>query len=303
MFEFALSLNTHALSEANLGCDSCSKGDFPSASRQFAKTAGIFMYLGEDILPSWMANCTDQAERENESLAETKTGVAVAFTLLFQAMSQQMAVATVLAKPDVPNYALLGKLCLGIADDLDSFLATLRSEAPVQMQRIDPGFLKLVVFNSSIQRTLSLYFFARGLWNSSEYGVAISAIREAWSAITNQTKPRLSGRAAPEIQFNGTLHAMRDEVNSFKQHINELLKSWEKDNSQIYFEEVPYSVPVSKALKLIHLKKAEEYAIQSRDPLPFGPPPVVVGQKDGSATPSKPGILLWWKEFQGNQKR
>ena len=67
--------------------------------------------------------------------------------------------------------------------------------------------------------------------------------------------------------------------------------------------QVPYSVPVSKALKLIHLKKAEEYAIQSRDPLPFGPPPVVVGQKDGSATPSKPGILLWWKEFQGNQKR
>ena len=145
--------------------------------------------------------------------------------MLFQAMSQQMAVATVLAKPDVPNYALLEKLCLGIADDLDSLLATLRSEAPVQMQRIDPGFLKLVVFNSSIQRTLSLYFFARGLWNSSEYGVSISAMREAWSAITNQTKPRLSGRAAPEIQFNGTLHAMRDEVNSFKQHINELLKS------------------------------------------------------------------------------
>ena len=67
--------------------------------------------------------------------------------------------------------------------------------------------------------------------------------------------------------------------------------------------QVPHSVPVSKALKSIHLKKAEEYVIQSRGPLPFGPPPVVVGQKDGPAIrPSKPGILLWWKEFQGNQK-
>merc|ERR1719464_404245 len=104
-----------------------------------------------------MANCTDQVERENESLAETRTAVAEAFTVLFQAMSQQMAVATVLAKPDEPNYALLGKLCLGIADDVDSSIATLRSEAPV-MQRIDPEFVKLATLNSSIQRTLSLYF-------------------------------------------------------------------------------------------------------------------------------------------------
>jgi HAMP domain-containing protein len=127
---------------------------------------------------------------------------------------------------------------LGIADDLDTFLATLRSQPSVRMQRMDPEFLQLVTFNASIQRPFSLYFLARGLWASSEHGVAISALKEAWAAITTLTKPRLAGRAVPEIKFNGALQAMRDEVNEFKQHVNSLLQSWEKDNAQIYFVEV-----------------------------------------------------------------
>merc|ERR1712194_1001833 len=117
--------------------------------------------------------------------------------------------------------------------------------------------------------------------------------------ITTLTKPRLAGRAVPEIKFNGALQAMREEVNEFKQHVNSLLQSWEKDNAQIYFVEVPHSVPANKALKAIHLKKAEEFVLGPRDPLPFGPPPVAAGQKKGPATPSKSNILLWWKEFGG----
>jgi hypothetical protein len=53
------------------------------------------------------------------------------------AMAQQMAVATVLVKPGAPNYALVGKLCAGIADDLESFIATLRSKSPTHMARIE----------------------------------------------------------------------------------------------------------------------------------------------------------------------
>jgi hypothetical protein len=67
--------------------------------------------------------------------------------------------------------------------------------------------------------------------------------------------------------------------------------------------QVPHSVPANKALKAIHLKKAEEFVLGPRDPLPFGPPPVVAGQKKGPATPSKSNILLWWKEFGGKQKQ
>mmetsp|Transcript_26118 Transcript_26118/g.47393 ORF Transcript_26118/g.47393 Transcript_26118/m.47393 type:complete len:138 (+) Transcript_26118:202-615(+) len=137
MFELVLSLATSALSESNVGCDSCIEGDFPLASRQFARTAGIFHTLGDDILPNWMANSKQHAEMENESLAETRVGVCVAFTMLYTAMAQQMAVATVLVKPGVPNYALVGKLCAGVAEDLDGFVGVLRSKSPVHMSRME----------------------------------------------------------------------------------------------------------------------------------------------------------------------
>ncbi len=97
MFELVLSISTYALSEANLGCDACMDGDFPAAARDFARTAGIFKYLGDDLLPSWMAKSQQHAKMENEALAETRVGVCVACTSLFTAMAQQMAVGEFLA--------------------------------------------------------------------------------------------------------------------------------------------------------------------------------------------------------------
>lgn len=49
-----------------------------------------------------------------------------------------------------------------------------------------------------------------------------------------------------------------------------LLKSWEKDNSLVYFDKVPPSVPANKALKAIQLKKVVEFTLEMRDPLPLG---------------------------------
>ena len=176
MFELVLSIATYALSESNIGCDSCVDGDFPKASRQFAKTAGIFQYLGEETLPNWMANSMQHADMENEALAETRVGVCVAMQHLYMAMAQQMAVATVLVKPGTPNYALLGKLSSGIAAELETFVTTMRSKSPVHMSRIDPSFLTMVTFLINIQQSLSLYFLGRSLWLNCDYGVAIAAI-------------------------------------------------------------------------------------------------------------------------------
>jgi len=236
MFELVLSLATYALSESNVGCDSCIDGDFPAASRQFARTAGIFQYLGEDALPNWMANSKQHSEMEKDSLAETRVGVCVAFTSLFMAMAQQMAVATVLVKPGVPNYALIGKLCSGIADDLDSFVSTLRSKSAVHMSKLDPSFLTLITFSINVQRAVSLYFLARSLWNASEHGVAIAALSEATVAMRTRQSP--AGRGLPGIEPNGPLQTLVAEVNAFRLHMSSLLKSWEKDNSLVYFDKV-----------------------------------------------------------------
>jgi len=189
MFEFVLSLATYALSESNIGCDACVDGDFPQASRQFAKTAGIFKYLGEEVLPNWMANSMQHAEMENETLAETRVGVCLAMQHLYMAMGQQMAVAVMLAKPGTPNYVLLGKLSSGIAEELESFVTTFRSQSPVHMSRIDKSFLTLITFLTNIHRSLSLYFLGRSLWLSCEYGVAIASMSEATVAARTRATP------------------------------------------------------------------------------------------------------------------
>ena len=40
----------------------------------------------------------------------------------------------------------------------------------------------------------------------------------------------------------------------------------------VYFNKVPPSVPSNKALKAIDLKKAEEFVLEQKDPLPLGVP-------------------------------
>lgn len=269
MFELVLSVATYALSESNVGCDSCVDGDFPHASRKFASAAGVFRLLGDDLLPNWMANSKQVADMEGEALAETRVGVCVAFASLYSAMAQQMAVATVLVRPGVPNYALVGKLCAGVAEDLESFVSTLRSKSSAHMQRMDPSFLKLIAFSINVHRAVSLYFLARSLWTACDYGVAIAAMSEATVAMRTRTSP--TGRGLPEVEEKGPLSSLVGEMNGFRVHMASMLRSWEKDNSLVYFDKVPPSVPASKALKAIQLNKAEEFALEMRDPLPLGP--------------------------------
>mmetsp|Transcript_2083 Transcript_2083/g.3821 ORF Transcript_2083/g.3821 Transcript_2083/m.3821 type:complete len:464 (-) Transcript_2083:176-1567(-) len=287
MFELVLSLATFAISESNVGCDSCIEGDFPAASRQFARTAGIFHTLGDDILPNWMANSKQHARMENESLAETRVGVCVAFAMLYTAMAQQMAVATVLVKPGVPNYALVGKLCAGVAEDLDGFVGVLRSKSPVHMSRMDPSFLTLITFSINVQRAISLYFLARSLWTACEYGVAIAALSEATVAMRTRSSP--TGRGLPEIEPSGPLQSLVGEMNGFRMHMGALLNSWEKDNSLVYFDKVPPSVPANKALKAIKLKKMEEYTLEMRDPLTLGPKDTTAGAGQGGTNTNNGG--------------
>eukprot|EP00804_Cyclotella_cryptica_P030820 CCRYP_015072-RA/>CCRYP_015072-RA protein AED:0.27 eAED:0.27 QI:0/0.83/0.85/1/0.66/0.71/7/1178/423 len=282
MFELVLSLSTYALCESNLGCDLCVSGDFAQALKKFAKATGVFQCLGDDLLPGWMAKSKQHAEMEKESLAETRVGVSAALTSLHMAMSQQMAIAAILVKRVVPNYALVGKLCLGVAVELESFVSTMRSKASVHMARLEPSFLTLVTFSINVQRALSLYFLSRHLWNSSEFGVAISALSEATVAMRTRSSP--TGRGLPEIEEKGPLQVLSREVADFRLHMECLLTSWEKDNSLVYFDKVPPSVPSDKALKPIQLNKIDEFHLEERDHLPFSIP----GAKSNVASASPP---------------
>ena len=310
MFELVLSLATHALCESNLGCDFSVNGDFAQALKKFTKATGIFQFLGETLLPDWMAKSKQHAEMEKESLAETRVGVSVALTNLHMAMSQQMAIATILVKPVEPNYSLLGKLCLGVAVELESFVSTMRSKSALHMARMEPGFLTFITFQINVQRALGLYFLSRNLWNSGEHGLAIAALSESTVAMRTRTSPTgrgeyffrsrifvilhcliliffitlFSSPGLPEIEEKGILQALSTDVSDLRKHMQSLLSSWEKDNSLVYFDKVPPSVPSQKALQPIQLQKVEEFKLEARDPLPFSIP----GTKHCASSQSPP---------------
>lgn len=80
------------------------------------------------------------------------------------------------------------------------------------------------------------------------------------------------------------MQALSTDVSDLRKHMQSLLSSWEKDNSLVYFDKVPPSVPSNKALKPIQLQKIDEFKLEAREPLPFSIP----GTKTDALSPPPP---------------
>lgn len=267
MYELVMSISCEGMGKAGKACEDSTAGDFAAASRELKQAAGIMAFLAEDQLPQWIARGSNIEEKDLPS--EASVGVCDSFKILFLAAGQQMAVATVLVKSGVPNYALLAKLSLGIAENIDLFMNTLRSEASLQMPRIDPNFFSLLTFQVNLQRGLSLYFLARHTWADKDYGIAISMLKEATSYLRTRDGPT-SAKGLPPLDAKSSLKALKDDVNELRSHMGDLLKAYEKDNSKVYFDKVPPSVPDDKRLPCgIMMMKAEAYKLQDVEPAPL----------------------------------
>ena len=267
MYEIVMVVAVEAMSTAGLGCDLCTEGDFAGASREFKKAAGIFEYMNTSLLPNWIARGTDVVQQSMP--AEASLGVTLAFKTLFSAIGQQMAIATVLMKPGTPNYSLVAKLCLGIADYFEVFVDTLRSKAPLVQERMDEHFFTLVTFQIQLQKALTSYFMARHIWDSNgDYGLAITMMNEAREML--RTRDSSTSPGLPKISSKSPLKALETDLSAVKTHITEVLRSWEKDNSTIYFSKVLSKVPEESRLTMgVQIIKPEPYALAEPDPLPL----------------------------------
>ena len=236
----------------------CTANDFTSASRNFKKAASILEYLAEDQLPKWVvAGSISDLQLPSEATIAICDG----FKGYFLGVGQQMAIATLLAKSDTPNYTLVSKLCLGTAELLEQFMSIVKSRASNQMPRIDPNFFTLVTFQISLQRFLSNYFLARSFWDAKDYGIAIALMKEAMSGI--QKLPGLSS----------TYRSSKNDIAEMKEHMKKLMDSWEYDNSRIYFEQVPRVIPKDKCLaKGMVMMKTEAFSLPNVDPFTLGIP-------------------------------
>jgi BRO1-like domain len=266
MMDVTMCILCEGLGKAGVATEASIAGEFAAASREYAAAAGVFQFLADDHLPKWVARGTRVTE--DDLPVECCTETAKGLSILFQANAQQMAVATVLIKPGTPNYSLLAKLCLGIHEQLNEFVVHMREKAFTQMTRIDKDFFTLITFQVSLQKALSLYFYARSLWGEqSDYGMAIAVLSEATVHLRTKDSPT-SATGMPDVAKIPALKALTKDLNDLRGHMGHLLHLWEKDNSSIYFESVPRSVPADKKLdKGLCMNKVEKYHFADADPV------------------------------------
>jgi len=264
MYDFVMCCVCEALGHAAAATENSVAGEFAAASRDYSAAAGIFDFLAEDHLPKWIAK--GSAVDETKLPAECHPATAKALKQLFMANGQQMAVATVLIKPGTPNYGLLAKLCLGIVEQLEDFVSLLRREAFDQMKRMDSDFFTLITLQINVQKSFSLYFQARNLWDQDEHGLAIALLSEATVALRD--RPNATAAGVPDVQKTASLCALTNDLKDLRSHMALLLRAWEKDNSSVFFEKVPQHVPAGKKLQEgLQMKKKTEYKLEEAEPV------------------------------------
>ena len=265
MMDLTMCILCEGFGKAGVATESSMAGEFAAASREYAAAAGIFQFLGEDHLPKWIARGTNT--KEDDLPVECCTSTAKGLSILFQANAQQMAIATVLIKPGTPNYSLLAKLCLGVKEQLEEFISLMRKEAFSQMSRIEKDFFTLVNFQITLQQALSYYFQARSTWDSGDYGMAIAILSEStiFLRTTDSSNPKTG---IPNLAKVASLSALIGDLNDLRAHMGKVLHEWEKDNSNVFFETVPRSMPSEKKLECgVRLNKVQKYQIADVDPV------------------------------------
>ena len=277
MYDVVMVIACRGMAKAATATEASVAGDFAAANREYNAAAGIMQFLAHDHLPKWIAKGTNVEDAKLPT--EASIGVCEAMTQLFLANAQQMAVSLLLLKPDTPNYGLLAKLCLGISERYLSFVSILRKQAFLQMGRMGKDVFALTTFQTTLQQTLSKYFQARNLWEKQEYGLAIAILSEAKLALN--TRPHAAAIGMPDIIKGSPLTALSKDLTDLKAHLALVLKHWEQDNTNCYFEKVPVKVPEEeKLLAGIQLNKIVTFQIDNVDPLPLSLPDAALKRSD-----------------------
>jgi hypothetical protein len=263
MYDLTMSVVCEGLGRAAAATENSIAGEFAAANRDYAAAAGVFEFLQADHLPKWISK--GSSVEADKLPAECHAATAKALKMLFQANGQQMAVASVLVKPGKPNYGLLAKLCLGIAELLEEFTSFLRREAFSSQSRMDKDFFTLVTFQMGIHKGLTLYFQGRDLWEKTEYGLAIALLSE--STVTLRTREAVGSAGLPDIARTPALKALTPDLQELRKHLTTVLREWEKDNSSCFFNAVPQSVPAGKKLQEgLQMNRIEAYSLEDAEP-------------------------------------
>lgn len=286
MYDLVMAIVCEGMGRAGSATENSIAGDFAAASRDYAAASGVFAFLANDQLPKWIAK---GSKVDEDSLPlECSVNVTKALQTLFAANGQQMAIATVLIKKGVPNYSLLAKLCLGVHEQLDSFVGSMRKDAFALMERMEEAFFTLMAFQIPLHKSLSLYFQARSEWDKMNYGIAIALLSEA--TVTIRTRATDASPGVPDVAKIKALKPLHSDLEDLREHMQKLLTHWETDNSKVYFENVPQVVPAeSKLQEGLKMSKTEPYNLEDVDPLLLILPEENDSSRAASSLPPPPG--------------
>jgi len=83
-----------------------------------------------------------------------------------------------------------------------------------------------------------------------------------------QTRRTPTSKGLPEIDAKSPLKAISKDIVAMQGHMALVLREWEKDNSTVYFEGVPHSIPDEFKLKKgIMMMKPDPFSLESVEPL------------------------------------
>jgi len=98
----------------------------------------------------------------------------------------------------------------------------------------------------TLQKSLTYYFQARSIWDQGDYGLAIALLSEATVFLRTEDSSS-SKRGMPDVAKIPALSALVGDLNHLRSHMGMLLREWEKDNSNVFFEDfVSFTVPLHR---------------------------------------------------------
>ncbi|EEF33266.1 conserved hypothetical protein [Ricinus communis] len=209
--------------------------DLKQSAFIFREAAGVFHYLAHEVLPSM------QAAGSTERAPEATSSVAAAISLICLADAQAVCI-TKAEETGNTGFIVLAKLHYGITELLSEATVTLNSGTG-DYKAISSHFWEFISSCKALYELRGKKYFAGGLKNEGQIGVAISVLRDA---LIN-AKRKMPGEDSWKSIFG-------KEV----ENIAAILKKFEYENEFVWHEKIASGdeLPVLQGSKIV---KVEPY--------------------------------------------
>ncbi|KAL9997697.1 putative BRO1 domain-containing protein [Helianthus debilis subsp. tardiflorus] len=190
--------------------------DLVQSATLFRKAAGVYQYLGHDVLPFIRAKLSPHGPPEATS------SVSSVMSLICLAEAQMVTIMKAEEKKTADG--LLSKLHYGVVQLLDEATDSY-STAAKECKEISPGLMDYISCSKALHKLRSYKHMAEGVKTEGQMGTAIGLLKRALNS---------------KVQKNvGGLESWRKVIKQDMNALTELLRRYEHENDFVWSEKVP----------------------------------------------------------------